>query len=60
MKMLGKKNLKAFNNIKFKLYRLLKWAYKRWDYKRKFGIPIEQGILEYGRHVILNVVEQEK
>lgn len=36
-----------------------KWFYKirakwrAWNYKRKYGINIEDGILEYGKHVLL-------
>lgn len=36
--------------------RILYWIrskFREWNYKRKYGITIEEGMLEYGRNIIL-------
>lgn len=36
-----------------RLYYWIRAKYRRWNYKRKYGINIEDALLEYGRKVIL-------
>lgn len=36
-----------------RLYYWIRAKYRRWNYKRKYGINIEDGLLEYGRKVII-------
>ncbi len=36
-----------------KLYYWIRAKYRAWRYKRKYGINIEDALLEYGKHVLL-------
>ena len=37
-----------------KWFYILRAKYRAWNYKRKYGINIEDGILEYGKRCVLN------
>jgi hypothetical protein len=41
-----------------RLYWWLRAKFKAWNYKRKYGVPIDQGIREYGKYIKLT--EEDK
>lgn len=37
-----------------RIYYWLRAKFQRWNYKRKYGISVDEAMLEYGKHVIIS------
>lgn len=49
----------AEKNMK-RLFYWIRAKYRQWNYKRKYGISIDEAMMEYGRHVILTEKQDER
>lgn len=43
-----------------RLFWYLRALFKAWNYKRKFGMDISEGVREYGRWIILTEKKDDK